>query len=339
MTRVLSEGFEMQDLVGYSGYGNVSINGTYKRSGNVGLLFSEANFYLPFTAIAEGYFRLGYYYISGNATTNKYILIQWRSGTTVLGYIKIDYLASGFPNVVVPGVSSTFGTTILGAGYWYLIEIHIKIDDATGEIKVKIDGNDEITVSGDTKPDANATFDNIFITFSSIGGVGNTLYWAIDDLALNDTAGAVDNSWCGDGKIIVLKPNGDTATLDLTPSAAVDHYTLVEDIPADGDTTYVESSVDDEEDIYDLAACGLGEVIITRIWSEARAKDTAASGLKVALITKASGGAEVSGGDITLTNSYTTKVLGAAELVNPVDSAAWEVADLDALQGGPRKRS
>jgi hypothetical protein len=139
----------------------------------------------------------------------------------------------------------------------------------------------------------------------------------------------------GDGRIIVIKPNGDTATLQLTPSAAVDHNTLVDDIPADGDTTYVEGSVVDERDIYDLEACGLGDVVITRIWTEARAKDTASSAKTIALITKASGGAEVEGGDVVLAGTYTVKVLGAEELVNPVDAAAWEVADIDALQGGP----
>ena len=333
MTRVWSEGFEMQDLLGY---GTGSINTSIKRSGGASVfLDTGVKLTKQITAISEFYLRFGLYIKA--MWTNGPLYIQWKSGSTVLGSIilnssRVLYYSAGSGS----GVTSA-GTSILSTGVWYLIEIHVKIADS-GNVDVKLDGNAEITYAGDTKPGAETTVDSIILNNGDFGGLSGSLEVLFDDIGLNDTAGGVDDSWCGDGRIIVIKPNGDTATLDLTPSAAVDHYTLVDDIPADGDTTYVEGSVDDEEDIYDLEACGLGDVIITRIWTEARAKDTASSGKNVALITKASGGAEVSGGDVALAGSYTVKVLGAEELVNPVDSAAWEVADIDALQGGPRTR-
>ena len=328
MTRVWSEGFEMQDLVGYTTAGGI-IDTTYKRSGNAAFIDGSYNYgYLTkaITGVSEFFVRFATYLKSG--TTVDFI---WKNGGTTLGTISIN--SSGI-SISANGLTAS-GSTILSMGIWYLIEAHIKIDDATGAVEVKLEGNSECSVSGDTKIGAITTSDSLLFSGSS----GSYPDIRLDDIALNDTAGGVDDSWCGDGKIIIVKPSADTATLQLTPSAAVDHYTLVDDIPSDSDTTYVESSVDDEEDIYDLAACGLSDVIITRIWTEARAKDTAASGLKVALITKASGGSEVSGGDVALAGGYTTKVLGAEQRVNPVDSAAWEVADIDALQGGVRKRS
>ena len=336
MTRVLSEGFELQDTVGLTTTG--SINTSIKRSGSASLNIAGAK-YITYTVsdLSEFYLRVPFY-ITGNNTINRLLYIQWRKGTTVLGTLQVNTLGTSVFNLSISGTVAS-GTITIEESVWYAIEIHVKIDDSVGEIGLKVDGNLDIDYSGDTKPGADANVDNIYIYNNSGGGVGKNTYIYIDDVAINDTAGGVDDSWCGDGRIIIIKPNGDTATLQLTPSAAVGHYTLVDDIPADGDTTYVEGSVDDEEDIYDLAACGLSDVTISRIWTEARAKDTASSGLKVALITKASGGAEVSGGDVELLGTYTTKVLGAEQLVNPVDSAAWEVADIDALQGGPRKRS
>jgi len=337
MTRVWSEGFEMLDLIGYPSV-TAAISTTYKRSGVAGLYFSNSYFTKSITAIAEGYLRFGFYYVGGTGDSIRKALIYWRNSATSLGYIEINYLTGGFINIIIPGVGSAMGAIPIAQSTWYLIEIYIKIDDAAGVVTVKVDGVTDASYSGDTKPDANTQFNNLYFSSGSSGGVGNYFRYAIDDIGLNDTAGGVDDSWLGDGRIIVIKPNGDTATLDLTPSAAVEHYTLVDEVPADGDTTYVEGSVDDEEDIYDLTACGLTDVIITRIWTEARAKDTAVSGKSVALITLASGGAEVSGGDVVLGGTYTTKVLGTEQLVNPVDSAAWEVADIDALQGGPRTR-
>ena len=328
MTRVWSEGFELQDMVGYTlGAYYPTISTAVKRSGAASCLFKSyesGNMYKSITAISEFYLRVAIY----KDTTSRTDYIIWRSGGTSLGYVSI-----GSQITISSAALSDVGSTTLSINTWYLLEIHVKIDDATGAVDVKIDGVAECNVAGDTKPGADTTVDNIYFN----GGFRNSS-WYIDDIGLNDTAGGVDDSWLGDGRIIVIKPNGDTATLQLTPSAAVDHNTLVDDIPADGDTTYVEGSVTDEEDIYDLAACSLGDVIITRIWTEARAKDTASSGKTIALITKASGGAEVSGGDVALAGTYTTKILGAEELVNPVDTAAWEVADIDALQGGPRTR-
>jgi len=328
MTRVWTEGFEMRDLVGYTHYGGV-ISTTVKRSGAASLAAFEytfCSFTKTITAVSEFYLRIGIYLNSTEIT-----VFQWKKGGTVLGTINIS--TAGI-TISCNGLTAT-GAYIPVVNTWFILEVHVKIDDAAGTVALKYEGTTDASVSGDTKPGADTTVDTLY--FSRGGASYVTLY--LDDMALNDTAGAVDNSWCGDGHITVIMPDDDSTPLQLTPSAAVHHHLLVDEVPADGDTTYVEGSVTDEEDIYGLAACGLVDVIITRIWTEARAEDTSSSGLKVALITKASGGSEVSGGDVVLTGTYTTKVLGAEQRVNPVDSAAWEVADIDALEGGVRTRN
>ena len=335
MTRVLSEGFEMQDLVGTTGLHTLATS--IKRSGSCSLKLDGGVWYLtiPVADLSELYFRCGMYYVT-NAVTAAFH-VEWRHGTTILGSLVVDMKSPNLTSLKVGTTEVDAGVYATAQSTWHLLEVHVKIDDAAGVLEFKLDGTVDGTFSGDTKPGADTVIDNIRI-YNTRLGLGSYTTSYVDDIGLNDTAGAVDNSWCGDGRIIVLKPNGDTATLDLTPSEAGTHYTLVDDIPADGDATYVEGSVDDEEDMYDLEACGLGDVIITRIWTESRSKDTASSGKSVALITLASGGAEVSGGDVVLSGSYITKVKGAEELVNPVDAAAWEVADIDALQAGIRTR-
>jgi len=327
MTRVWTEGFEMRDLVGYTHYGGV-ISTTVKRSGAASLAAFEytfCSFTKTITAVSEFYLRIGIYLNSTETT-----VFQWKKGGTVLGTINIS--TAGI-TISCNGLTAT-GAYIPVVNTWFILEVHVKIDDAAGTVALKYEGTTDASVSGDTKPGADTTVDTLY--FSRGGASYVTLY--LDDMALNDTAGAVDNSWCGDGKIIIVVPNADTATLQLTPSTAGTHWNLVDEVPANT-TDYVEGSTVDEEDLYDLTACGLVDVVIKRIWAESRSIDTIASGGTIALVTKAAGGTDVAGADVSLLTSYTVKVMSAEQLVNPVDSAAWEPADIDALQGGPRTRS
>jgi hypothetical protein len=121
----------------------------------------------------------------------------------------------------------------------------------------------------------------------------------------------------------------------------VNNHLNVDEFPLDSDTTYNQGTVVDQEDLYDLTACGLNDVTetIQRIWAESRSRDTVAAGGTCALITKASGGSEVSGGDVVLATTYTVRVLSAAQKTNPVSGVAWTAADIDALQAGVRTRS
>ena len=337
MTRLWTDGFELQDLYGYC-YGTwASTSTTQKRSGNASASVgntgptSQGWFNFSFDAVDEFYLRAGIYVTASNLWPQ----IIWQTGDTEVGYIHFTTCNKLIAFVTGVGQVGT-GTTSLFNNVWYLLEIHVKIHGTTGVIEVKIDGKSalEIDYTGNT---GSGTINTIEF-FIGYGGLGETNYAWIDDIALNDTAGGVDDSWPGEGKIIVMMPNDDSTPLELTPSAASDHHLLVDEVPTDGDTTYVEGSVVDEEDMYTLTPSGLVNVDINRVWTEARSRKLSASDGHVALITKAAGGAEVSGGDKELLTTYSRKVLGAEELENPVDSNPWEVADVDLIEIGPRTR-
>lgn len=338
MTRVWTDGFEMRDLIGYCvAPFAVSINTTEKRSGAASAEFFVSGptdmgwFSFSIDAVSEFYLRFGL--SVGNASVD-WPRIEWLSGTTSVGYL--DFVNCNQVSIYVGGVLKDMGVTALFDSVWYLLEVHVKISATVGVIEVKLDGVStlEASFSGNT---GTGTIDTIKFSnqYSGLGDINTS--W-VDDIGMNDTAGAVDNSWCGEGKIIVMMPNDDSAPLELTPSAAVDHHLLVDEVPTDGDTTYVEGSVINEEDMYKLTPSGLVDVDINRVWTEARTRKTAAVDGHVALITKAAGGAEVSGGDVELLTTYSIKVLGAEQLENPVDTNPWEVADIDLIEIGPRTR-
>jgi hypothetical protein len=165
-------------------------------------------------------------------------------------------------------------------------------------------------------------------------GVSTINYY--DDLAINDTSGGADDSWCGDGRIIALTPNanGDLSQLTGSDGNSTDNYLLVDDVPSNGDTDYVEGSTVDQKDLYNLTACGLTGVIIKRVWAASRSRDTVAAGGLISLVVKTNS-TEYAGTDRALATSY-AEVLGDIHTVNPNTSGAWSTSDLDALQVGPK---
>lgn len=338
MTRIFTDGAERGDnlfwdyLIG----GAVITGGANTadfRSGAWGYRFphssSNGNGYKNFTAVDEGFWRIGWK-ISHNE--NAQHNVQLRTSTTNLVSICLDTANYHF-QVAVNGTAVATGTFTYVLNTWYLLELHAKISDASGVIQLKVDGVLDIDYSGDTLTGANTTFDNIyFVTNSSTDG--GILF--VDDLAFNDVAGAVDNSWPGDGRIIMLLPNAAGDVTQLTPSTGA-NYTCVDERPHNSDTDYVEGGTLDTYDLYNLAASGLVTgSIINRVWVTAVARDTVANGGKVKIGMKTEG-TEYFGDDLTLTTGYLS-VDGPEQLVNPQTGVAWTIAELDALQAGFKVR-
>jgi len=346
MARILSEGFELKDFVPGNhsnaagstlpAYSTASVRSgaaSWKvAAGNNG--WSKSDLALP-SSYSEFYIRFGVNmnYGAGVAGTGQF---KWFNGATELGSVRVS--EGGYVSLYTgTGTLVATGTTLIVQNTWYLIEVHVTISTLAGVLELKVEGKPvEATFNGNTNPGTLNTVNAIEL----YGGLSFCLLY-YDDIAINDTSTASDNSWCGDGHIIATYPTG-TSVNQLTGSDAdkVNNHLHVDEQPQDGDTTYVEGSVVDEEDLYSYGACGLATtVIINRIWAESRTRDTVAAGGKVALITKASGGAEVSGSDITLTTSFSSvRPRSADQLLNPVTASAWVPADIDAILAGPRTR-
>jgi hypothetical protein len=106
---------------------------------------------------------------------------------------------------------------------------------------------------------------------------------ALDDVAINDTSGSVDNAWCGDGVIALLKPNANVTSQLTRSDATKQNYQLVSDLNAG---TWVESDVAGRYDSYGLAVPTLKPSdTVTRVWVQANARrlSTDAPGISVGL--------------------------------------------------------
>jgi hypothetical protein len=275
--------------------------------------------------VTEGYWRIGFRF--GFYGWNERVF-QWYKGANLLGSLRIDQTSHKLKLYVSNTLVAT-GTIEILAGSFYSFEIHVKIDNTNGVLETRIDGVPDVSYSGDTQPGSDTTIDRLYY---ADGGGATTIY--LDDLAMNDTTGSVDNSWCGDGHIVRLKPNMAGDVTMLTPSSGSDNWDMVDEVPHDADASYVESSGSGDYDLYNLTASGLSNVAILRTWVEARARDLVAEGANLAFVLKTEG-SEFTGSNHALLTSY-GRIVGDERRKNPQTDADWTVGELDAAQVGPK---
>ena len=240
--------------------------------------------------------------------------------------LRVRAYNGGNVSVLVNGTTRITSTAIVSTG-WNLIEVHFKMDDA-GIVELRMEGVYQGSWEGDTKPGADTGLTQFNISpYTLSRSVG------YDDFCLNDVSGAVDNSWIGGSRIIALRPDAAGDLTQWTPNTGA-NYAAVDEVTPDGDTTYVASSTPDQVDLYNLAAPGLpAGAVINRVWVQAVAKKMDAGvDDKVSLGVKAGATTDWSAAQ-TLSTGYAL-VTGTDYTVNPDDSAAWEEADLNALQAG-----
>lgn len=326
MTRVFTEGFEMGDNLAFEARAG-SVSGAVKRSGAYSQ-FLHGNEQCKKTIPSKGeyYFRFAMR-AKPQAGDNGHTMFRWYKGATELGSLRTmaNYAIGAY---VGGGHVATSALGVLLYETWQLFEVRVKIDDTVGVIQVKIDGNLVIDFSGDTKPGADTEIDGLAIR----DGDYREHYY--DDIAANSIDGAADNSWCGDGHVVALMPNGvgNSTQFSLHPDTGEDNYEDVDERPPNGDTNYVYDDTVDQKDLYALAASGLAGKIITRVYAECRAKKTTIDPANIALVIRTLA-TDYQGSDQPLTVDYAC-YKDDEDLVNPNTLVAWTAAQLDALEAG-----
>ena len=144
-----------------------------------------------------------------------------------------------------------------GYNTWYLTEIHFKCDATNGILQIKVDGEMIVDYAGDTSGLYYNNFDSIYFGHHLMESTHDYSVY-IDDLAINDIAGAEDNSWCGDGHIAIVKVsnNGDASQLLGSDNNKTDNYLLVQEASTDegniSTDNYVHPEAVDDYDTYTI---------------------------------------------------------------------------------------
>ena len=232
------------------------------------------------------------------------------------------------------GLTATRGVSVVASapdgtvksGTWSFIEWKVLLDQSAGTVTAKVNGKTVITETGkDTAAQAGTTWDRYWMGFG-----GN-----FDDVYICDGSGAQNNDFIGECRVITLLPQTDAvaagSNADFTCSTSTDHGAMVDETSPDDDTSYVYSSTLSHVDSWEYPALGYtGSIKGVQMSLYARKTDSGTRA--IAAVTRPASTNRVHATDHYLGTDY-TYWLALWEL-NPEDSAAWEVADVDGAEFG-----
>jgi len=218
---------------------------------------------------------------------------------------------------------------------WHCIEFRLVVDNAAGVFQLKVDGTQVIDFAGDTQATANANVASFRIGFRIITNAAVCYY---DDIAFNDVAGGVNDSWIGRGGIPAVFPIGVGASTDLGlfPNTGEANWEDVAEVPPNDDTSYVFDDLIDDHDSYemdDLIATGT----VAAVQWLARAKSDLVGNPEIMRVLRI-GGVDYDGAaDIAIDADYDyyTEILDQDPNAGP---GAWTVAAINGMEAGVKIR-
>lgn len=160
--------------------------------------------------------------------------------------VRLCYQSDGSIGVRIGAGATLIGTTdpVLLAGSFNHIEVKTTIDNIVGDIEINVN-NVQAFVATDLALGTDGASQAMWGSFSS-GASYFTHY--LDDLVNWDDDGAVNNTFLGQQRVHTIFPVSDTAVADWALAGAASGFACVDEVPPDGDTTYV-------------AATSVGEVV------------------------------------------------------------------------------
>lgn len=200
---------------------------------------------------------------------------------------------------------------------WVVIEAKVTINDSTGIVQVKINGDLLIDFTGDTRN--GGTIQEI----DKIGLFSTQCYY--DDIVVRD------DDWPGRGGIYVLSPNAGSTNENWTASAG-NPEECVDELPVSySDYIYTDGTVDNTEHLFGLTNLAItpSEINAVGVFCNIMSPEPTSSYLRTLLksgtTTDVGSSVGVDTSSIWISSFYA---------INPDDSAAWEKADIDALEIG-----
>lgn len=232
MARVFTESFEGAHLLQWLTGNNYAVQAggldgsAYTGRGGGGGAYGD--FQVP---DATEYY-VGFYFSSQDVNTN--IPIQWLDGAVQGGYVTINQATKELQVVILGAGTYGSGQIIVGGYTTYHIQVHIKIDNATGVVQVKLNDVLVIDQSGiDTQPASFTAID----TFR-IGQSGSITLQ--DSICVNDSTGSADNSWPGIVRFKAKTVVGAGFYVNnWSRNTGSTNWEAVDEIPHDSDTTYL----------------------------------------------------------------------------------------------------
>lgn len=221
---------------------------------------------------------------------------------------------------------------------WHTVEVRWQITSTVaGTVEVWVDGTRYINATSvDNTNTANANVQGVALGSPSLAAMTNGSYVAYDDFAVNDTSGTINNGQIGDGRVVLLKPNGagsNTAqTRGGTDSGA--NWSQCDELPPSM-TDYVYSATAATRDTYALEDIPSGSWSVNCVEALTYAANSDAGAGSIGLTVKS--GATTNEGTaqaMTATAAYYRQLYET----DPNTTAAWTNTAVNALEAGTTVR-
>lgn len=290
---------------------------------------------------------------TGRANTNNYCakFLQPADNTAVIGFASegfqmfgVSHAAYGDGNAwqvsFYPGSGGTISVYrstnvllatsapgVIRAG-WNYYEAKVLIHPSAGTVYLRINGNVVFNLTGlNTQGWAtDATW--AWVKWSFPGG-------SLDDVYICDGSGSVNNDVLGECRVIALLPVTDAVDpgthADFACSTGTDHGAMVDEWDSNEDTDYVTSDTPGDMDSWNYPALGYtGDIKGVQLSIFAKKNDSGTRAIRGLARPASTDYFSPADGYLNTTYLYWMTVWE----LNPEDSAAWEVADVDGAEFG-----
>jgi len=240
-----------------------------------------------------------YYNTSGN--------VEFRRGTTLL---------------------ETSADVVFATSQFCYLELKVTIGNA-GSYDIHVNGTSVLSNGSiDCQASANAYAQTVKLWGTAAGA--NTRGLTYDDWYIADDQAGDVTDFLGSHRALTFYPNGEGDLIEWTPSTGTDNSALVDEVPHNTDTDYVESSTTGQQDLYTFQNGVL--VQIAGLQVNAVCRETDATPFSIKLVAK-SGATTDEGSAVAIGNtSYVTRSRVLEQ--DPDTSAPWDDAGYDAAQFG-----
>jgi hypothetical protein len=266
-----------------------------------------------------------------NGISGPFDIVQVADGATV--HLSVAMNSAGNLIVYRGGVGGTvLGTTTQAyvADTFYHIQLKATIHDTTGSFDLRVDEVSVLSATNvDTRNGGNPSVDRVIVK-------NNTQFYSFyyDDFWVCDTTGSYNNDFLNAVKVLPLKPTANGSTNNWIANTGTNFGAVSETNP-DDDSTYVSSATSGDIDLYamtDLAVSGSIKAVCAVYLARKEDPDPASFEPLVRV-----GSTNYAG-----TNQLPLVTYAFHEYrwqINPATSAAWTVAEVNAMEAGIRNSS
>jgi len=270
-----------------------------------------------------------YSYSSGSAT--KILGFRLRDGSS--NQVGVWLTLGGYFVVTTGLASGTILATspaLFNSQSWHHFQIKIVINNTTGSVAIRRDGNssDDWNSGSINTRNGTVTAQCNTVAFSSDLGAGGYL----DDTFIFNDQGSAPNTWQGDVRAVQQMPASDSS-VQWSRSTGSTNYSLVDESISNQDTDYVFSNTVNQVDAYNVASLVTTPSAIICIQQRMcfRRDDSGPHTVKAQIV---SGGTTTNSADMVVGNTYQNQLM-ATYLTDPNTGLIWTATTANAVKIGP----